>query len=158
LDGAGDDGAEALAAAAARSSLKRLVLTGNPISATQQQVVQHVLKTREYRVPPAETRATSSSSAERRSGSSSRHMRKASSGLQFDIELASSLDLNRGGGATGAAALGSSSSRVRHRELLTLPPAVAVAALTEQLDHLERSVASQVGNTMHGTRDTVQVT
>lgn len=48
---AGDDGADALAAAvASSSSLKKLKLSGNPISAAQLEVVQHVLKTREYRL------------------------------------------------------------------------------------------------------------
>jgi hypothetical protein len=48
---AGDDGADALAAAvAASSSLKKLNLAGNAISAAQLDVVLHVLKTREYRL------------------------------------------------------------------------------------------------------------
>ena len=47
----GDEGAEALAAAvAASTSLKRLGLTGNPVSSGQLQVVAHVLKTREYKM------------------------------------------------------------------------------------------------------------
>lgn len=48
---AGDDGADALAAAvAASSSLKKVNLAGNAISAAQLDVVLHVLKTREYRL------------------------------------------------------------------------------------------------------------
>ena len=47
----GDDGADALAAAVASSnSLKKLNLSGNPISSAQMDVVQHVLKTREYKL------------------------------------------------------------------------------------------------------------
>jgi hypothetical protein len=47
---AGDDGADALAAAAASSTtLRKLKLSGNPVSAAQLDVVQHVLKTREYK-------------------------------------------------------------------------------------------------------------
>jgi hypothetical protein len=47
----GDEGADALAAAAASSStLKKLKLTGNFISASQLDVVQHVLKTRDYKL------------------------------------------------------------------------------------------------------------
>lgn len=48
---AGDEGAEALAAAAASSrTLKRIQLSGNAVSAGQLKVVQQALKTREYRV------------------------------------------------------------------------------------------------------------
>lgn len=48
---AGDDGADALAAAIASSPcLKKLKLSGNSITAAQLEVVQHVLKTREYRL------------------------------------------------------------------------------------------------------------
>lgn len=47
----GDDGAEALAAAvASNSALKKLGLAGNQLSAAQQKVVEHVLKTREYKM------------------------------------------------------------------------------------------------------------
>jgi len=47
----GDEGADALAAAvASSSSLKKLNLSGNPISTAQLEVVQHVLKTREYKL------------------------------------------------------------------------------------------------------------
>ncbi len=47
----GDEGAEALAAAlSSNGTLKRLNLSSNPISAGQQRVVQHVLKTREYKM------------------------------------------------------------------------------------------------------------
>lgn len=48
---AGDEGAEALAAAfAASRGLKKLHIQGNHISSAQQQVVQHVLKTRQYKM------------------------------------------------------------------------------------------------------------
>jgi hypothetical protein len=51
LVAAGDEGAEALAAAIASSSaLKKLQLSGNRVSAVQLQVVQHVLKTRVYKM------------------------------------------------------------------------------------------------------------
>jgi hypothetical protein len=47
----GDEGAEALAAAIASSSaLKKLQLSGNRVSSVQLQVVQHVLKTRVYKM------------------------------------------------------------------------------------------------------------
>jgi hypothetical protein len=50
LSPAGDDGADALAAAVASSTtLKKLKLSGNSISAAQLDVVSHVLKTREYK-------------------------------------------------------------------------------------------------------------
>jgi hypothetical protein len=51
LPPAGDDGAEALAAAAASCPhLKKLHLGGNAVSAAQQRVVQRALTKREYRV------------------------------------------------------------------------------------------------------------
>lgn len=113
------------AAVAGNSCLKKLNLAGNPISAGQLQVVAHVLKTREYKVP-AEPRSSS------RTG---RHMRKASSSLQFDIELMEGQSLERS----------SSTGRMRHKDLLHVPPDVAVAALTEHNDALESSIAMQVG-------------
>jgi hypothetical protein len=47
----GDEGADALAAAAASSStLKKIKLSGNSVSTAQLDVVQHVLKTRDYKL------------------------------------------------------------------------------------------------------------
>jgi hypothetical protein len=83
----GDEGAEALAAAVAASALRKLTLQGNPISPAQLQVVSHVLKTREYRVPSSEPRPCGGGSGRRSSSSRERHIRKASSHLQFDIEV-----------------------------------------------------------------------
>uniref|UniRef100_A0A383W9J7 Uncharacterized protein n=1 Tax=Tetradesmus obliquus TaxID=3088 RepID=A0A383W9J7_TETOB len=113
----GDEGAEALAAAVASSSaLKKLQLSGNRVSTVQLQVVQHVLKTRVYKMP---TRQASSSSLKG-------HMRKSSS-LQFHIELTDSDEVMR------------SAARHKHQ----LPPATAIAALSEPLDTLEESLAAQ---------------
>lgn len=47
----GDEGAEALAAVfAANSVLKKLHLAGNPLTAAQKKIVDHVLKTRVYKM------------------------------------------------------------------------------------------------------------
>lgn len=69
-----------------------------------------------------------------RSGSSSssktsRHMRKVSSGLQFDIELQP--------GQPGG-------NLLARRSILRLPPGLAVAALVEAKDPLESSIGMQV--------------
>ncbi|KAF6262581.1 hypothetical protein COO60DRAFT_1495678 [Scenedesmus sp. NREL 46B-D3] len=118
----GDEGAEALAAAIASSSaLKKLQLSGNRISAVQLQVVQHVLKTRVYRMPS------------RPAGSVKGHMRKTSS-LQFLIELTDSDEVMR--------------SVARHKH--QLPPATAIAALSEPLDTLEESLAAQAAQLLAG--------
>lgn len=73
------------------------------------------------------------------SSKSSRHMRKVSSGLQFDIELTSE----------GQSRNSSSNNLLGRRSILRLPPGVAVAALTEAKDPLESSIGVQVGRTSY---------
>lgn len=61
-------------------------------------------------------------------------MRKCSSGLQFDIELIEGQSRNS-----------SSANGLARKDLLRLPPAMAVAALIEPKDPLESSIGTQVG-------------
>eukprot|EP00775_Hariotina_reticulata_P010319 gene10319-10476_t len=125
LDGcaAGDEGAEALAAAVASNCvLKKLHLAGNPVTPAQQRVVQHVLKTREYKMPSGPDEPAASS----RKG----HIRKSSS-LQFHIELT---ETDNG-----------SFSRLRS---FHLPPSTAIAALTEPTENIESSIAMQTAHVL----------
>jgi hypothetical protein len=80
-------------------------------------------------------------SGQRSSSSSqlSRHVRKVSSVLQFDIELTSE----------GQSRNSSSNNLLARRSILRLPPGVAVAALTEAKDPLESSIGMQVGRTSY---------
>jgi hypothetical protein len=69
------------------------------------------------------------------SSKASKHMRKVSSGLQFDIELMEGQSRNS-----------SSKNLLAGHQLARLPPALAVAALVEAKDPQESSIAMQVGS------------